>query len=304
MDKPLAELAACFQSKSRLPNQALVQLTEAARAAGSRWEDIAGACGIQTYQDLAGVVYRISGETGADLLFSATQYAVEQLTGSQRRYPPLTWTCPRCGQRITDRAASGRPVHIEHGHGPGCARLTRDQAADNERRREQVPRLILHSEPAVGPVQRHWLRERIEDDCPRCGWHGYFHHYLATVDGDWAAAICDNCYADLHPGITVTVKFFSACFGRDAPFAVIRQRTRSDHDYPDIGHFPDTGQQMTWRLWWEHTSMLVEEAHGGADEDIAEISRAEAEQITARLAASHWPPDAAQLPWVASPYPP
>ena len=34
MDKPLAELAAYFQSKSRLPDQALVQLTEAARAAG------------------------------------------------------------------------------------------------------------------------------------------------------------------------------------------------------------------------------------------------------------------------------
>ena len=134
-------------------------------------------------------------------------------------------------------------------------------------------------------MQRHWLAGRITDDCPRCGWHGYFHHYLATVDGDWAAAVCDDCYADLHPGITVTVKFFSARFGRREPFAVIRQRTRSDHDYPDIGHFPDIGQQMTWRLWWEHTSMLVEEAHGGADEDIAEISRAEAEQITARLAA-------------------
>ena len=140
---------------------------------------------------------------GADLLFAATQHAVEQLTGSQRRYPPLTWTCPQCGQRVTDRAASGRPVHVEHGHGPGCARLARDQAADDERRREQVPCLILHSEPAVGPVQRHWLRERVEDDCQRCGWHGYFHHYLATIDGGWAAAVCDNCYADLHPGITV-----------------------------------------------------------------------------------------------------
>ena len=49
---------------------------------------------------------------------------------------------------------------------------------------------------------------------------------------------------------------------------------------------------MTWRLCWEHTAMLVEEAHGGADADIAEISRAEAEQITAGLAARHWPPDA------------
>jgi hypothetical protein len=45
-----------------------------------------------------------------------------------------------------------------------------------------------------------------------------------TVDGDWITAICDDCYADLHPGITVTVKFFSARFGRGEPFAVIRQR--------------------------------------------------------------------------------
>jgi hypothetical protein len=135
---------------------------------------------------------------------------------------------------------------------------------------------VVHSEDAVGLVQRHWLAERITDDCPRCGWHGYFHHYLATVDGDWAAAVCDH-YADLHPGITVTVKFFSARFGRGEPFVVIRQRDRSDHDYPDIGHFPDTGQQLTWRLWWEHTSKLVEEALGGADADLAETSRAEAE---------------------------
>jgi hypothetical protein len=100
------------------------------------------------------------------------------------------------------------------------------------------------------------------------------------------------------------VKFFSARWPGDGrPFAVIRQRDRSDHDYPDIGHFPDIGQQMTWRLWWEHTSKLVEEAHGGADEDIAEISRAEAEQITAGLAARYWPPDAARLPWVAYAYP-
>jgi hypothetical protein len=304
MDKSLAELAACFQSKSRLPDQALVQLTAAARGAGIRWEGIATACGVQTYQDLADVVYPIDGETGAGLLFSATQHAVAQLTGSERRYPPLTWRCPECGQQVTDRAASGRPVHIEHGHAPGCARLARDQAADDERRREQVPRLILNSEPAVGLLQRHWLRERIEDDCPRCGWRGYFHHYLATIDGDWAAAVCDDCYADLHPDITVTVKFFSARHPSDGePVAVIRQRDRSDHDYPDIGHFPDIGQQMTWRLWWEHTTMLIDDRRGNCVWDITEISRDEAEQMGAELAARYWPPDATRLPWVASVYP-
>jgi hypothetical protein len=60
---------------------------------------------------------------------------------------------------------------------------------------------------------------------------------------------------------------------------------------------------MIWRLCWEYTSTLVDEAHGGADVDIAEITRAEAEQITAGLAARCWPPDAARLPWVACTYP-
>ena len=70
---------------------------------------------------------------------------------------------------------------------------------------------------------------------------------------DWAAAVCDNCYADLHPGITVTVKYYSARWPADGrAVAAIRQRTRSDHDYPDIGHFPDIGQAITWQLWWQH----------------------------------------------------
>jgi hypothetical protein len=308
VNEPLAELAAYFRARTRLPGEELARLTLAARGAGSRWDAIATACGVRTYKDLAGVIYRITGETGAELLFSATQNAIEQVTGSERRFPPLTWTCSECAQQVTDRAAAGRPVHVEHGHDPGCARLAADQAAEEQRRREQVPGLILHSEPAAGPVQRHWLRERITDDCPRCGWHGYFHHYLATVGGDWAAALCDDCYADLHPDITVAVKFYAARVpgflsrGGEA-VAVIRQRDRSDHDYPDLGHFPDIGQQMTWRLWWEHTAMLVDDRRGNCDYDLTEIGRTEAEQIAAGLAAPHWPPEAARLPWVASAYP-
>ena len=301
MDEPLTELAAYFHRKTEVPDQELVRLTAAARAGGSRWDAIAAGCGIRTYKDLGGVIYRITGETGAELLFSATQYAVGQLTGSERYYPPLTWACPQCRQQITDRTPSGRPAHVEHGHAPGCARLCRDQAADDQRRREQVPGLILESEPAVGPVQRHWLRERITGDCPRCGWRGYFHHYIATIDGDWSAAVC---YADLHPGITVTARFYSARWPADGkPVAAIRQRTRSDHDYPDIGCFPDTGQAITWQLWWQHTPMLVDDQRGSCSEDITEISREEAEQIAAELAPRYWPPDAARLPWVVSAYP-
>ena len=228
VDEALAELAAYFRRWCEPPDAELVRLAAAARAAGSRWEAIAAACDERDDPDAAAVVYRpfglIPGQ-GAGPLFRVTQHAVHDLTGSDcGYYSPLTWPCPGCGRQVTDRAY-GRPVHVEHGHGPGCARLARDQAADDAARRDRLPRQVVHSEDAAGPVQRHWLAERITDDCPRCGWHGYFHHYLATVDGDWAAAVCDDCYADLHPGITVTVKFFSrARFGRDEPFAVIRQR--------------------------------------------------------------------------------
>src|SRR5690348_8353986 len=102
MDEPLAELAAYFRTSTRLPDKDLARLTAAARAAGSRWDAIAAACGITTYKDLGGVIYRITGDTGAELLYSATQYAVRQLTGSQHYHPPLTWACPHCGQQVTD----------------------------------------------------------------------------------------------------------------------------------------------------------------------------------------------------------
>lgn len=114
----------------------------------------------------------------------------------------------------------------------------------------------------------------------------------------------DDCYADLHPGITVTVTFYSARWPGDGKaVAAIRQRTRSDHDYPDIGCLPDTGQAITRQLWWQHTPMLVDDRRGNCIEDIAEISREQAEQIAAELAARHWPGDAARLPWVISAYP-
>jgi hypothetical protein len=304
VDEPLAVLAGYFRRKTRVPDAEVVRLTAEARAGGSRWDAIAAACGVQADEDTTAIVSRPSGRiptTGAGLLFRAAQYSAHQLTGGSMTYPPLTWICPGCKRQVTDRAATGRPVHVEHGHAAGCARLAGDQAADDEARRGWLPGLVVHSEPARGPVQRHWLLNPMRDDCPRCGWHGYFHgyhHEVATIDGDWAAAVCGDCYADLDPDITVTVRFFSArSFGGEPAFAAIRQRARSDYD------FPDRGQAITWELSWQFTSMLVEEAHGGADEDIAEIGRPEAEQIAAGFAASYWPPDAARLPWVTAAYP-
>jgi hypothetical protein len=302
MEEPLAELAAYSCSWYEVPDAELVRLTAAARAAGHRWDAIAASCDHGPGLDIPAVIrqqYWISPAVGPGPLFSATQRAARKLTGRDAGcYPPRTWPCPGCGQQVTDLSPGGRPVHSELGHAAGCARLARDQGADDALRRDWLPRLILHSDDPVGPVQRHWLAGRIIDDCPRCGWHGYFHHHIATIDGDWTRAVCDDCFADLDPAITVTVTFFSArSAGGREPFAVIRQRIRGDGPYPDLG------QQMTWRLCWEHTSMLAEEAHGGADADIAEISGAEADQIVAGLAARCWPPEAARLPWVACAYP-
>ncbi len=97
----------------------------------------------------------------------------------------MSWPCPGCGQQVTDRSHADRPVHVEHGHGPGCARLAGDQAADDQARRDRLPGLVAGSQvDPAGPAQRHRLAERIEDDCPRCGWHGYFHHWIAPIGGD------------------------------------------------------------------------------------------------------------------------
>ena len=301
MDEALTELAAYFRARAPVPDQELIRLTAAARAGGSRWDVIAAACGIRSYQDIAGIISPAcweDSETGAALLFGSTQYSLHRLTASTSYFPPLNWDCPGCGQQVTDRAPAGRPIHVEHGHTPGCTRLAADQGAEENERQQRLARLIVHSEDPAGALQRHWLAERIEDDCPRCGWHGYFHHYLATIDGDASNAVCDNCYADMHPALTVTVRYFSACSPLDGePVAVIRQRTRSDYEFPDLG------QELTWRLSWQHTTMLIDDRRGNCVWDITGISRQRAGQIAAGLAADHWPPDAARLPWVASAYP-
>jgi hypothetical protein len=298
MDDPVAELAVFFRRRAPVPVETLVRLTSAARTAGHNWATIAAVCGVTSREDAHGVIMPAGfADSAAALLFLGTQTAVQKLTGG-RRFPPLTWSCPACGKQVTDRAPTGRPAHIEHGHASGCARLSRDQATDAETRRDRLPHLIGESEPACGALQRHRLTRAIISDCPRCGWHGYFHDYLATVDGDWSRAVCDNCYADLHPAITVTVQFFSVrSAGSCELFAVVRQRTRSDHPFPDIG------QQLAWRLSWEHTTLLTEDARGAATAHLVAVSRDDVEGIAASLASHYWPPDAAELPWVVNGYP-
>ena len=150
-------------------------LASAARAGGSRWDGIAAACGVRDDRDVTRVLTLPcwnGSDTGADLLFSAAQHAMHQVTGS-RSVRPDVLAVP--GLRAAGHRPCPRqpPGPIEHGHATGCARLAADQAADDQARRT-VPGLIAGSHDPAGPVQRHRLAERIEDDCPRCGWHGYF----------------------------------------------------------------------------------------------------------------------------------
>src|ERR1022692_2824592 len=68
---------------------------------------------------------------------------------------------------------------------------------------------VARSEPPVGGLQLHELADPpVSCFCPRCGWHGNVWN-VATVNGDWAAPVCERCYEDLHPGIEVFASYWS-----------------------------------------------------------------------------------------------
>lgn len=71
-------------------------------------------------------------------------------------------------------------------------------------------------------------------------------------------------------------------------------RDRLNHRSPSPEHLLDTGQQTTWRAWWEHATILSGGA-GDRDYDLEEISHEEAAQVAAELVTLCWPPEAARL---------
>jgi hypothetical protein len=42
---------------------------------------------------------------------------------------------------------------------------------------------------------------------------------------------------------------------------------------PDIGHFPDRGQALTWQLWAQHIPMLVDDQRSNCIEDITGLGQ-------------------------------
>ena len=115
------------------------------------------------------------------------------------------------------------------------------------------------------------------------------------MDGDWAAAVCERCYQDLHPGIEVVVSYWSvseASYLRKTPedhlpFTVIRSRKIAGQlggrDEMYRPHLSQDGEV------WEFTSVLVEEARDGSSYDVHEIGEAEARAIMERTRAIYLP---------------
>jgi hypothetical protein len=118
---------------------------------------------------------------------------------------------------------------------------------------------------------------------------------IATVDGDWAAPVCECCHEDLHPGIPVVVSYWSVsqasylCKPPEdcLPFTVVRSRKVAGHlagrDEEYRPHFSQDGDV------WEFSSILIEEARDGSGHDVAEISEDEARAIMQRTRAKYLP---------------
>ena|ERR1022692_220704 len=152
---------------------------------------------------------------------------------------------------------------------------------------------VARSEPPVGGVQLHALADPpVSYFCRRCGWDGNVWN-VATVDGDWAAPVCECCYEDLHPGIEVVVSYWSVSEASylckmpedHLPFTVIRYRKIAGRlGGRDEMYRPHLSQDHEV---WEFTSVLVEEARDGSSYDVTEIGEGEASAIMERTRAKY-----------------
>jgi hypothetical protein len=89
-----------------------------ARVEGVSWREIGEALGL--------------GEEAKERQGSVAELAYEHLVGVPDLRSPVTmyWTCPACGQNVTDRGPyNNHPADNEHGHAEDCSRMAAAVAA-------------------------------------------------------------------------------------------------------------------------------------------------------------------------------
>jgi hypothetical protein len=85
-----------------------------AREAGMSWHEVGGALGVA----------ELAQERGSSVAEAAWAYAAGRPAHLSGRPGEFRWTCPDCGEVVSDRGPGGRsPAGDEQGHAEGCHRL-------------------------------------------------------------------------------------------------------------------------------------------------------------------------------------
>ena len=85
-----------------------------AREAGMSWHEVGEALGVA----------ELARARGSSLGEAAWEYAAERPAYLSGQPGEFRWTCPDCGEVVSDRGPGGRsPAEDEQGHAEGCQRL-------------------------------------------------------------------------------------------------------------------------------------------------------------------------------------
>jgi hypothetical protein len=85
-----------------------------AREAGMSWHEVGGALGVA----------ELTQERGSSVAEAAWEYAAGRPAHLSGQPGEFRWTCPDCGEVVSDRGPGGRsPAEDEQGHAAGCHRL-------------------------------------------------------------------------------------------------------------------------------------------------------------------------------------
>jgi hypothetical protein len=85
-----------------------------AREAGMSWEQVGEALGVA----------ELARQRGSSLAEAAWEYAAERSAFLTGQFGAFRWTCPECGEVVSDRGPLGDHLaEVEQGHAAGCQRL-------------------------------------------------------------------------------------------------------------------------------------------------------------------------------------